>query len=262
MTRTELHVAEEAARAAGEILLRHRRQGVVLRSKDVANLVTDADLEAERAIVAVIRRAFPNHAILAEEAHQGDVTAEHLWVVDPLDATHNFAHGLPHFAVSIAYYRAGRAVVGVVYNPCNDDWYRATRGGGAFHNGAPVRVSQHSRLDETMLACGFPYDRGALMEATLAAMGDLIRAEIHGIRRMGCASLDLCWVGLGWFAGFFEYRLAPWDFAAGRIFIEEAGGRVTNGLGQPLGLESASVLASNGALHDALLEIVQRHHPA
>jgi myo-inositol-1(or 4)-monophosphatase len=261
MSVTVVHVAENAARAAGEILLRHFRRGVALRSKAAANFVTDADLEAEHAIAGVIRHHFPHHEILAEEAHQGSPQAEHLWVVDPLDGTHNFAHQIPHFAVSIAYYRAGRLELGVVHDPVRDDWYRATLGGGAFHNGRPARVSQFTRLDEVMLACGFPYDRGVLMEATLAAMGDLIRREIHGIRRMGTASLDICWVGLGRFSGFFEYLLSPWDFAAGQLFVEEAGGRVTNCLGDPLRLARSSVLASNGPLHDAVLEVVRRHSP-
>lgn len=261
MSLTELHVAEEAARDAAEVLRDHFRRGVAIRSKGVANFVTDADLEAERAVVDVIRKYRPDHVVMAEETERGDPNAEHLWVVDPLDATHNFAHQVPHFSVSIAYYRQGRAEVGVVVDPLSDDWYRAVRGQGAFLNGQPVRVGDQERLDQTMLACGFPYDRDALMESTLSAMGDLIRAEIHGIRRMGCASLDLCWVGLGRFAGFFEYLLSPWDYAAGRLFVEEAGGTVTDGRGEPLGLGKSSVLATNGKIHDAMLAIVARHHP-
>lgn len=262
MSLTELHVAEEAARAAAELLRDHYHRGVTMHSKDVANFVTDADLDAERAIAAVIRKHRPHHQILAEETERGDSSAEHLWVVDPLDATHNFAHRVPHFSTSIAYYRNGVAEVGVVVDPLLDDWYRAVRGQGAYLNGLPVHVNDHDQLNQTMLACGFPYDRGSLMEATLKAMGDLIRAEIHGIRRMGCASLDLCWVGLGRFAGFFEYLLSPWDFAAGRLFVEEAGGKATNCRGGPLGLEKSGVLATNGKIHPAMLEIVSRNHPS
>ncbi|MFO0957938.1 MAG: inositol monophosphatase family protein [Isosphaeraceae bacterium] len=262
MSLTELHIAEAAARDAAGVLREHFRRGVSMRSKEIANFVTDADLEAERAIVAAIRKHRPDHEILAEETERGDAGAEHLWVVDPLDATHNFAHQVPHFSTSIAYYRDGRAEVGVVVNPLTDEWYRAERGKGAFLNGMPVRVNDHERLDQTMLACGFPYDRGALMEATLKSMGDLIRSEIHGIRRMGCASLDLCWVGLGRFAGFFEYLLSPWDYAAGRLFVEEAGGVVTDCRGGALGLGKSPVLATNGKIHAAMLEIVARNHPA
>lgn len=261
MSLTNLQVAEEAARAAGLVLMEHFRRGVATREKGVANMVTDADVDAERAIVAVIQRHRPDHQVLAEEGHRGDTAAEHLWVVDPLDGTHNFAHGLPHFAVSIGYHKRGQPELGVVLDPNSGSWYRAERGRGAFHNDQRVLVNDHRGLDQAMLACGFPYDRGALMEATLAAMGDLIRQKIHGIRRLGTASLDLCWVGLGRFGGFFEYLLAPWDFAAARLFVEEAGGTVTDAQGRPLGLERSSVLATNGHLHPAMLAIVGRHLP-
>lgn len=257
----ELTVAEEAARAGGAIVTRYFREGVAMRSKDTANLVSDADVEAEHAVVGVIRKAFPGHAILAEEEHQGDVGAEHLWVVDPLDGTNNFAHRVPHFAVSIAYYRAGRAECGVVVNPIRDEWHVAVRGRGAFHDGTPARVGDQTRLDEVLVGVGFYYDRGAMMESTLAAIGDLKRRQIHGSRRMGTASLDLCMVGLGLFGAYFEYELSPWDFAAGRLFVEEAGGRVTTARGGPLPMARTSVLASNGALHETVLEIVRAHHP-
>jgi myo-inositol-1(or 4)-monophosphatase len=257
----ELTIAEEAARAGGAIVMRYFREGVAMRSKDIANLVSDADVEAERAIVGVIRRAYPDHEVLGEEAHRGDPGAEHLWVVDPLDGTNNFAHKLPHVAVSIAYYRAGRPECGVVFNPIRDEWHVAVRGQGAFHDGRRARVAEHTRLDEALISVGFYYDRGAMMEATLAAIGALKRRQIHGIRRFGTASLDLCMIGLGTFGAHFEYELAPWDFAAGRLFVEEAGGRVTTCRGGPLPLAKTSVLASNGPLHEAILEIVRAHHP-
>jgi myo-inositol-1(or 4)-monophosphatase len=163
-------------------------------------------------------------------------------------------------AVSIAYYRAGVAECGVVVNPLTDDWHTAARGLGAYHNGRRVQVAEHDRLDQAMVGVGFYYDRGAMMEATLAAIGDFFRAKIHGIRRFGTAALDLCLVGRGCFGAFFEYELSPWDFAAGRLFVEEAGGRVTTGRGGPLELKRGSLLASNGRLHEAALEIVARHH--
>ncbi len=261
MSSDVLQVAEEAASAAGLLVMDHFKRSVAARAKGVANMVTDADFAAEHAIVDVIRRRRPGDDVLAEEGHTADVDAERLWVVDPLDGTHNFAHGLPHFAVSIAYYERGEPLVGVVLNPNTNEWYRAIRGHGAFHNDQRVCVNGHDSLNQAMLACGFPYDRDALMDATLAAMGDLIRAEIHGIRRLGTASLDLCWVGLGRFGGFFEYLLSPWDFAAARLFVEEAGGKVTDGRGASLGLRPSSVLATNGRLHSPILEIVRGHHP-
>jgi myo-inositol-1(or 4)-monophosphatase len=261
MTTPELTTAIEAAKAGGSIVERYHREGIVMRSKDAANLVSDADVEAEHAIVAVLRRAYPTHEILGEESHTGDASAEHVWVVDPLDGTNNFAHRIPHFAVSIAYYRAGEAQCGVIFNPARDDWHLAVRGQGATHNGKPVRVSEADRLDEVLVGVGFYYDRGAMMEATLDAIRDLKRRMIHGIRRFGTASLDLSMLGLGMYGGYFEYELSPWDFAAGRLFVEEAGGKVTTATGAPLPLGKSSILASNGRLHDALLEIVASHAP-
>jgi len=261
MMTPEQTIAEEAARAGGAIAARYFRDGVAMRSKDVANLVSDADVEAEHAIAAVIKRAFPSHAILGEEAYQGDATAEHLWVVDPIDGTNNFAHKIPHFAVSVAYYHAGVAQCGVVYNPVREEWHTAALGRGAYHDGRKVQVEEATRLDEVIVGVGFYYDRGAMMEATLAAIGELKRKQIHGIRRFGTASLDLCSVGLGRYGAYFEYELSPWDFAAGRLFVEEAGGRVTTARGEPLPLASTSVLATNGPLHGPMLEVIRPHHP-
>ncbi len=261
MTTPEQMIAEEAARAGGAVASRYFREGVAMRSKDVANLVSDADIEAEHAIAAVIRRAFPSHAILGEEAHQADAGAEHLWVVDPIDGTNNFAHQIPHFAVSVAYYHAGVAQCGVVYNPIREEWHTAALGRGAYHDGKAVHVSRATGLDEVLVGVGFYYDRGAMMEATLAAIGDLKRFPVHGVRRFGTASLDLCAVALGRYGAYFEYELSPWDFAAGRLFVEEAGGRVTDARGAPLPLGKSSILASNGPLHDAMLAIIGPRHP-
>jgi myo-inositol-1(or 4)-monophosphatase len=261
MNTPELEVAEEAARAAGAILSRYFRDGVAMRSKDVANLVSDADIEAEQAIAAVIKRAYPGHEVLGEETHHGDAAAVDLWVVDPLDGTNNFAHRIPHFAISIGYWRAGQPEVGVIYNPISEDWYRVVRGAGAFHGTERAQVGEQARLDEVLVGAGFYYDRGAMMESTLDSIRDLKRRHIHGIRRCGTASLDLCRVGLGMYGAYFEYELSPWDFAAGALFVTEAGGRVTTARGGPLPLARTSLLASNGLLHDPVLEIVRAHHP-
>lgn len=261
MTTPELLVAEDAARAAGAILTRYFREGVAMRSKDTANLVSDADLEAERAIVEVIRRAYPGHEILGEEEQKGDASAEHLWVVDPLDGTNNFAHKVPHFAVSIAYYRGGEPVCAVVANPIRDDWYTAVRGEGAWSSGRRLQVADHTRLDEALVGVGFYYDRDLMMESTLRAVSDLKRSNIHGIRRFGTASLDLCMVGAGLYGAYFEYTLSPWDFAAGRLIVEEAGGRVTTCRGETPPLAPSGILATNGAIHEAMLAIVRTRHP-
>ena len=262
-----LETATSAARVGGEILMRYFRDGVQIRNKSADrgktyDLVSDADIESEQAVAEFLRDAYPDHELLGEEALSGGSTdAEHLWVIDPLDGTNNFAHQLPHFAVSIAYYHHGQAVVGVVLNPARDELFTAIRGEGAFRDGQVVGVSEAATLAKTLVGCGFYYDRGAMMRSTLSAIEEFFRQDIHGIRRFGTAALDLCQVGCGQFGGFFEYQLSPWDFAAGRLFVEEAGGRVTDANGEPLPLKTTSILASNGKLHQAMLEITSRHHP-
>ncbi|MEE2641024.1 MAG: inositol monophosphatase family protein [Planctomycetota bacterium] len=256
-----LEVALQAARTGGEICRDFFEQEFVIENKETSNLVTRADLESENAIVQVLSRAFPNHAILAEENQKADLDSEHLWVVDPLDGTNNFAHRIPHFAVSIGYWRDGKPECGVIYNPAKEDLYYACRGQGAFEGEKRCRVSAEPTLAESIIGCGFYYDRGEMMRATLRAVEACFEKNIHGIRRFGTASLDLIQVALGRYGGFFEYRLAPWDFAAGRLFVEEAGGRISTCRGRELSLEESTVLASNGRIHGELLEIVQEFHP-
>lgn len=257
----QLAVALDAARVGGEVVARYYRDGVEIRSKESYNLVTDADVNAEHAIVDVIRRTFPNHTVLGEESYSADPLGDHVWIIDPIDGTNNFAHAVPHFAVSVAYYEQGRPICGVVHNPVTDDWYHCYSGGGAWSGERRIQVGQQTQLSEVLVGVGFYYDRGAMMECTLAAISELFGQHIHGIRRFGTASLDLCMVGLGLFGAYFEFQLSPWDFAAGRLFVEEAGGRVTDCRGQPLPLTKTSVLATNGALHAQVLAITDRHHP-
>lgn len=256
-------VAVQAALAGAEVVDRYFSQGTQARAKatnESYNLVTDADVEAEKAVVAAIRQAYPDHEIIGEEGASGDPAAEHVWVVDPLDGTNNFAHRIPQFSVSVAYYRAGQAESGIVVNPVRGDWYWAERGKGAFHNGRRLQVSQEATLNGAMVGVGFYYDRGAMMEATLAAIHSFFKQQIHGIRRFGSAALDLCYVADGMFGAFFEYQLSPWDFAAGRLIVEEAGGTITTCKGIPLTLTTSSVLATNSLLHPAALEIVRAYH--
>jgi myo-inositol-1(or 4)-monophosphatase len=255
-----LSVAIEGALQARRIIRDYFEQGVLIRNKAPNELVSDADVEAERAIVTAIHSKFPQHAILAEEGFTDTDVQDHLWIIDPLDGTNNFAHQIPHFAVSIAYYEKGEAQVGVITNPMNDDWYIAVRGQGSWFNGKRAQVSAHQRLDQTMVGVGFYYDRGAMMEATLAACGDFFRQQIQGIRRFGSAALDLGYLGRGLFGAYFEYRLSPWDYAAGQLFVHEAGGMVTNCQGQPLPLSGKStILATNGILHQDSLAITKKH---
>lgn len=260
-----LQTAFVAATAGARVILDYYQRGVTMRSKasdETYNLVSDADVESEQAIAQVISAAYPQHSILGEEEMDGSIDAEHLWIVDPLDGTNNFAHRIPHFAVSIAYYHRGQAQCGVVVNPVRGDWYWATAGGGAFHNGRRMQVCSDTSLKQSMIGCGFYYDRGTMMECTLAAIHAFFKQDIHGIRRFGTAALDLCQVADGLYGAFFEYRLMPWDIAAGRLIVEQAGGTVTTALGADVPLTQSCLLASNGQLHSVALQIVSQHHPS
>lgn len=256
------HVAIEAAHAGSLALLDYFRKPLEVRSKGVANYVSQADLAAESAIVQRIQDAYPSHAILSEESHSDRADAEHSWIIDPLDGTNNFIHGIPHFAVSIGYYQKGVGVLGIVTSPATGDWFVAAKGEGAWFNGQQIHVSSAEGLDQAMIACGFYYDRDEMMRSTLDTIGDLFRCQIHGIRRCGAAALDLAYVAAGWFDGFFEYRLSPWDIAAGAVIIQEAGGTLSDCRGNPVALHhSSSVCASNQKLHPSMLEVVGKRIP-
>jgi myo-inositol-1(or 4)-monophosphatase len=260
-------VARSAAVAGGHVLNRFWHEGVELRDKSASggktyDLVSDADLESQSVIANLLANAFPSHELMGEEDLVGDTGAEHLWVIDPLDGTNNFAHRIPHFAVSIAYYRGGEPMVGVVHNPVRDDTFVAVAGHGATHNDHPLRVSPATELSRSLIGCGFYYDRGHMMRSTLAALEAFFSHEIHGIRRFGTAALDLCAVASGNFGVFFEYKLSPWDFAAGRLMVTEAGGVVSDANGQPLGLHQSSVVAAAKGLHSQAIAITAEHHPS
>lgn len=255
----ELSLALNAARCAGDVLIEHLDDGVQFREKAEGDLVSGADFASEAVIVDMIRNTFPTHEILAEESFDhilGDGIPEHLWIIDPLDGTTNFAHGIPHFAVSIAYLHRGRVQCGVVYNPARFEWYVAARGSGAWFNDTRIFVSDEASLSQSLVGLGFYYDRGIVMEATLATIHKLFKTGIHGVRRFGAASLDLAHVARGMYGTFFEYQLAPWDFAAGLLLVEEAGGRCSTAIGTQLPFAKTSVLASNGKLHQQMLQII------
>jgi len=271
--KTEIEVAEAAAKVGGALAVGRFQTGIVGGSKNASpeegsfNIVTQTDLEAERAIVEVIRRTFPDHAVLGEEIYGGGektadtLASEHLWIIDPIDGTSNFFHGVPHFGVSVAYYHNGEPACGVVGNPARDEWFTAVRGQGAFQDGRRLSVAPNLRLDEVLVGFGYFYDRGTMMEATFDVVVELLRRKSHGVRRMGAATLDLAYVANGAFGAFFEYELSPWDFAAGRLFVEEAGGKITTCYGEPLPLGKSSVLATNGAIHEELVELLTEKFP-
>lgn len=252
-----LQTAKESARQAGNRLMELLGKAKISQKGMTQNLVTQADLEAEALITDLIRSRFPNHKFLLEEGQStGGAADEHLWVVDPLDATNNFAHNIPHFCVSIAYARGGEVQVGVVYDPTRDELFHAVKGGGAFLNNKPMRVTEAERLEECIVGTGFYYDRGAMMKRTLDSIHTLFSRNVRGIRRMGSAAIDIAWVACGRFDGFFEYQLEPWDYSAGMLLVEEAGGKCADRIGQPLRIDSRSVIVSNGRVQDLIQDAV------
>ena len=245
-------VAVAAARAAGALLRAHRGAARSVRAKSSPiNLVTEVDREAEALVVDAIRARFPGHAILGEEGGaQGSST--HRWIIDPLDGTTNFVHGLPLFSVSIGLEIAGRMAVGVVYDPSLDECFVAERGAGAFLDGRRLAVSETTELGASLLATGFPYDVRDTSDNNLAEYAAFTRQN-RSVRELGSAAITLAAVAAGRLDGYWELVLGPWDVAAGLLLVEEAGGRVTDLRGGPLDLAAPRVVASNGRIHEAML---------
>ena len=254
-------VALHVARLAGA-LLRDRARGAkrVEYKSGAVDLVTDTDRDAETLIVDHLRHAFPDHVIVAEEASSGTTIRvptvdQYAWYLDPLDGTTNFAHAFPHFCVSLALARGTDPLLGIVYDPMRDELFAAHRGGGATLNGAPIHVSEVDDLNGALLATGFPYDRRAHTEFYLSFVADFMQ-RAQGIRRGGSAALDLCYVACGRFDGFWEWKLRPWDTAAGTLIVREAGGSVSGFRGGPFDLFGEHTLASNGRLHAAMVHVL------
>ena len=254
----ELEVAVAAAEAAGEVLRSGFGREQSVKYKGEVDLVTEVDERAEAVIGEVLREAFPGYGMLAEEGGRRPGEGDSRWIVDPLDGTTNYAHGLPIFAVSIALERAGEIVLGVVHDPMRAETYVAERGGGATLNGEPIWVSGTDEPIRALLVTGFPYDR-ADMRAAVELFGRLTELT-QGVRRLGAAALDLCYVAAGRLDAYYEKGLHAWDIAAGSLILEEAGGRITDYRGRERDLEGGEVVASNGILHPVLLEVTGADH--
>jgi myo-inositol-1(or 4)-monophosphatase len=255
-------VALRAARAAGRIHLKRLSHINISRKSNAIDLVTEADQESEAAVIDVVQRAFPDHSIIAEEGSGGGIqhAGEHRWIIDPLDGTTNFAHGYPQFCVSIAYERRGRVQLGVILDVFKRELFVARRDGGAWLNRKPISVSHVGTLDMSLLATGFPYDRRERRRFYLCFWeGFMLRT--HGVRRTGSAALDLAWVACGRVDAFWEFGLRPWDVAAGSLLVEEAGGHVSNLDGTMLDISAAQIVASNGRLHQQMLETLAAIRP-
>lgn len=252
-----LAVAIEAATKAGGMLKDNINGVREVAFKGKINLVTEMDRQSEREIVSVIRAVFPRHQILAEEDTRIETDSEFRWIIDPLDGTTNYAHGFPTFAVSIAVERAGEIAAGVVYDPMRDELFTAVRGNGAYLNGKTIHVSSTDVLINSLLATGFPYDRLTSRENNMNYFSALLLSS-QEIRRCGSAALDLCSVASGRLDGYWELKLQPWDVAAGICIVSEAGGTVSTFAGSPSRISDSEILASNGKIHQAMLEIIYR----
>ena len=255
-----LNFAVQMARDAGRILIDRQGRSLQVSSKGDINLVTEADLAAEKFIIERIRSYYPRHAILAEESGASNgaesvATNEWKWIIDPLDGTTNYAHGYPCFCVSIAVERAGKLEIGVVYDPVRNEMFAAERGQGATLNERAIRVSDVDDLNSAMLCTGFPYDVRERPDFARHFTSFTMRAQ--AVRRDGSAALDLACVACGRFDGFWEDGLNPWDTAAGLLLIEEAGGQVTDYKGAALDIYTPEVLASNGLVHEAMMGVLK-----
>jgi len=255
-----MRVAEEAARAAGDHILGEFRRldPAEVEEKGPNDFVTRVDHEAERLIVDIIRKEFPDHRILAEESGGNIHNAGGLWLVDPLDGTTNFIHGFPVFCVSVAFALEGRSEVGVIYDPVHSETFSCKRDEGMWLNGAPVSVSQVTDLSRAYIGTGFASRYKDELGPWLGQLNDVC-AAVSGIRKAGAAALDLAYVACGRFDAFWEPHLSPWDMAAGTLMVEAAGGRISDESGNPWKLGSHGIIAANADLHAPLLALLKRN---
>ena len=256
-----LHTAVRSVREGGRVILMYFSQldRLEYSSKGRNDYVSQADVEAERAVLDVLTRAYPDHGIIAEESGERE-GSEYTWIIDPLDGTTNFLHGFPMFAVSVAVKRAGVLEHGVVYDPLHDEMFTASRGEGAQLNGKRIRVSTTRKLAPSLLGTGFPFRDLAIIEPWMRSFQSLL-PKTSGIRRAGAAALDLAYVAAGRLDGFWEFGLKPWDMAAGALLIREAGGLVADVSGGQDFLESGNLVSANPLIFEEFRKIVARSAP-
>ncbi len=257
-----INIAVKAARAAGSIINRAALdvESVRVSQKQVNDFVTEVDQASEKVIIETLLNAYPGHAIWAEESGKahGAQDSDHVWIIDPLDGTTNFIHGLPIYCVSIALAVKGRIEQAVVYDPTRNDLFTATRGRGAYMNNRRIRVAKRTRLQECLIATGFPYRVDDDINRYLRLMGEMMQ-RTAGLRRPGAAALDLAYVAAGFTDGFFELGLQPWDVAAGSLLITEAGGLVGNLSGEADFLEQRECLAANPRVYGQMVTVLGKY---
>jgi myo-inositol-1(or 4)-monophosphatase len=254
-----LTIAVKAARRAGAIINRAAQDidALTVSTKRHNDFVTEVDQAAEQAVIQILLKAFPDHAILAEESGtQGK--SDYVWIIDPLDGTTNFIHGFPQYCVSIGLRHKGTVTQAVIYDPGRNELYTATRGHGAYLNDRRMRVSKRRQLDDALLGTGFPFREIGHVSEYLPVLGKLM-AQTAGVRRAGAAALDLAYVAAGRLDGFWEKGLAPWDMAAGSLMIQEAGGLVSDFEGDGNYLDKGEIVAGTPKVFAPLLQIVGAH---
>lgn len=253
-----LNFAMETARDAGQILLEKYGRKINISKKGDINLVTEADLASEKLIIERIKTHYPKHSILAEESGEAVIIGgenKFKWIIDPLDGTTNFAHGYPCFCVNIALEHEGEIIIGVTFDPTRNEMFSAEKGNGAFLNNRRIYVSETEKMSESLLVTGFPYNFKE-KENFARHLTDFLLFS-RGVRRDGSAAIDMAYVACGRFDGFWEEGLNPWDVAAGKLLIEEAGGTVTYYDNSPLSIYAPPILASNGLIHQEMIDILK-----
>ena len=256
MWEKEKAAASLAALEAGKILTSLFGRVKEISKKGEIDLVTEADIQAERKILEVLTGLFPQDTIITEETGKHRHRPDRVWLIDPLDGTTNFAHALPFYAVSIAFEVEKDLALGVIYNPCVDELFEAVKGEGACRNGNPIRVSKTKRIGDALLITGFPYDVRENPDGITRRFKKMLTLA-QGVRRLGSAALDLAYVAAGIFDGYWEERLHPWDTAAGAVLVREAGGLVSDYDGQPFSPYGKTIVASNGLIHEDLLSALK-----
>jgi len=248
----------DATKEAGKIILKNFNGVFKIDHKEgINNLVTEVDKLAETRIIEVIRKAFPAHSIISEEVGELIKPSDYQWIIDPIDGTVNFAHGIPICCVSIGLMYNGQLLMGAVFNPMMDELFVAEKGQGATLNGQPIKVSVKSNFKTAFLVTGFPYNWPDGAEHPIKVFERLVLEGLP-VRRLGSAAIDLCWVACGRFDGFWEYNLQPWDVAAGYLIVQEAGGRVTDFSGKEYDVFDKETLATNGLIHEDMLGVIKR----
>ena len=254
-----LKTAIDIVRQAGAIQMSALGSDLRIGKKGAIDLVTKVDVQVERMGRAIIAERFPDHRVLAEELENDatDLQSGYRWVFDPLDGTVNYAHGVPIFCSCLSLELDGRPIVAAVFDPTRQELFTAERGVGAWLNGEPLQTSNSAHVViDALLVTGFPYDVHTTADEVVAVFGRFL-ARAQAIRRLGSAALDLCYVAAGRFDGFWEWRLHPWDLSAGSLIVEQAGGRLSRYDGSPFETHGGEVVASNGFIHDDMLEIIQ-----